>query len=109
MKTLLSAVIILAFSTSVRAEAPKKADRWTELNKLVSQEMKILENARRKGPELYYRMLELHSEKLKLLHEKNNKEFMAKSKAANVSKQKESFFKETRDYYQFTKILGTSF
>ena len=28
-------------------------------------------------------MLELHSEKLKLIHEKNNKEFMDKSKTAS--------------------------
>lgn len=106
MKKLICAVIIFSFSTSLLAQEPKKVNRWNELMTLISQEIKILENARRKGPELYYRMLELHSEKLKLIHEKNNKEFMDKAKVANVNKQKEGFFKETRAYYSFTKNFG---
>ncbi len=105
MKTLLYAVILSTLASSAWAAEPKK-DRWHELMGLVSTEMKILENAKNKGPELYYRMLELHSEKLKLIHEKNNKAFMDKSKTANVSKQKESFFVETRNYYNLTKAFG---
>lgn len=101
--------IVLLFtilSTGVQANTPKALDRWTVLMTLVSKEMKILENAKRKGPELKYRMLELHSERLKLIHEKNNKDFMEKSRVANISKIKESFFKETREYYQYTKEFG---
>lgn len=93
-------------TTGAIAKNSKPLDRWTVLMALVSKEMKILENAKRKGPELKYRMLELHSERLKLIHEKNNKEFLGKSKIANVSKDKESYFKETREYYNFTKIFG---
>jgi tetratricopeptide (TPR) repeat protein len=99
-------LLIMLLSSAVQANAPKALDRWTVLMTLVSKEMKILENAKRKGPELKYRMLELHSERLKLIHEKNNKDFMEKSKVANVSKIKESFFKETREYYQYTKEFG---
>lgn len=106
MNKLMSVALFTVFSFGAMANAPKKINRWQELMNLVSQEMKILENAKRKGPELYYRMLELHSEKLKLLHEKNNKEFLEKSKVANVNKKKESFFQETRAYYQFTKNFG---
>lgn len=107
MKKLLYTVLFTSMlSSASAAPAVKKVDRWTELMTLVSQEMKILENAKRKGPELYYRMLELHSEKLKLIHEKNNKAFMEKSKVANVTKDKESFFGETRAYYTFTKEFG---
>ncbi len=101
MKKLLLALIV---TTGLSAATPKKADRWTQLMTLVSQEMKILENARKKGPELNYRMLELHSEKLKLIHEKNNREFMEKAKTAKVDK--ESFFTETRAYYNLTKNFG---
>ena len=85
--------LFMIFSSSVEANAPKALDRWTILMTLVSKEMKILENAKHKGSELKYRMLELHSERLKLIHEKNNKDFMEKSKVANVTKNKESFFK----------------
>lgn len=106
MKTLLYAAIFTSMLSNVSAAEPKKLDRWHELMKLVSSEMKILESATNKGPELQYRMLELHSEKLKLLHEKNNKQFMEKSQTANVSKIKESFFTETRAYYKLTKDFG---
>lgn len=104
MKPFYLSIFILSISTAW-ANAPKKS-RWDELMSLVNEEMKILENARRKGPELKYRMLELHSEKLKLLHEKNNRDFMEKSKVSNMSKQKESFFGETRAYYSMTKEFG---
>lgn len=90
---------------SAFAASPVKISRWQELMKLVSQEMKILESAKRKGPELLYRLLELHSEKLKLIHEKNNNEFLKASKASKITN-KEVFFAETRSYYKKTKDFG---
>ena len=84
----------------------KQPARWHELMKLLNQEMKILERAKKKGPELKYRMLELHSERLRLIHEKNNREFLDKSKTSKVALNKESFFKETRNYYAKTKEMG---
>lgn len=106
MKKLALIIFTSLIICSANAEAVEKLDRWQELMNLVSQEMKILETAKHKGHELYYRMLELHSEKLKLIHEKNNKEFLDKSKVTNVIKEKESFFKGTRAYYNFTKEFG---
>ena len=93
-------ILFSLFSMLAQASAPKTLGRWTVLMNLVSKEIKILENAKNKGPELKYRILELYSERLKLLHEKNSKNFMEKSKTANVSQNKESFFKETREYYE---------
>ncbi|MGE3611320.1 MAG: hypothetical protein AB7I27_17130 [Bacteriovoracaceae bacterium] len=101
MKTLLLSFFLIQ---SLHAE-PARPSRWQELMRLVSEEMRILENARRKGPELQYRMLELHSERLKLLHEKNNADFLKASKASKVAN-KEVFFTETRIYYQKTKDFG---
>ena len=88
------------------ASSVKKESRWHKLMLLVNQEMKILESAKRKGVEIKYRMLELHSEKLKLIHEKNNKEFLEASRVTGTSQNKESFFKETRSYYDLTKEFG---
>ncbi len=99
MKWLLLAALIS--STAFSAEAPKPK-RWEELMSIVNTEMKILENAKRKSPELLYRILELHSERLKLIHEKNNKEFLA----LKNGKDKESYFSETRVYYSKTKNYG---
>lgn len=98
--------LTLLVSNVVHAEGIRDPARWQELMKLVASEMKILEKAKKKGPELKYRMLELHSEKLKLIHEKNNREFLSKSQTSKVTLNKESFFKETRDYYNFTKQFG---
>jgi hypothetical protein len=73
---------------------------------LISQEMKILDRATKKGPELSYRLLELRSEKLKLIHEKNNLEFMEMYKSKSSQKSKEEYFQETRSYYNSTKDFG---
>ena len=108
MNKLYFILLIFIITTGAIAKEAKPLDRWTILMALVSKEMKILENAKSKGPELKYRMLELHSERLKLIHEKNNKDFLQKSKTANLNKDKdkESFLKETREYYNFTKTFG---
>ena len=106
MKKLLTLILFISFLGELQASEPKKSARWQQLMKLVDQELKILSKAKRKTPELNYRMLELQSEKLKLLHEKNNKEFLEKSKVANVTQDKESYFKETRNYYKASKEFG---
>lgn len=99
----------LLFISVARAEEAKTPARWNQLIKLVHQEMNILEKAKRKGPQLSYRMLELHSEKLKLLHERNNREFMDKATKSKIALNKESFFKETRAYYASTKEFSNKF
>ncbi len=110
MRLILRSFLISCFllsATSVNAAEAKK-DRWNELMKLVTTEMKILESTKRKGPDMRYRMLELHSEILKLVHEKNNREFLAKSTAGN-RRPKEEYFSETRKYYSKTKEFGFNF
>jgi hypothetical protein len=102
---LLTLLIVGPVFAAPAAKAPK-ISRWEKLMILVSQEMKILENAKRKGVEIKYRMLELHSERLKLIHEKNNREFMTKSMKAGSGKGKENYFAETRAYYNVTKNFG---
>ncbi len=103
MKLLL--FIFFAFQWA-NAESIKSHSRWDKLMALVNQEMKLLENAKRKGVEIKYRMLELHSEKLKLIHEKNNREFITLSLKQGASRPKENFFQETRKYYEMTKEFG---
>jgi hypothetical protein len=99
--------LLFFFFYQLATAAPEqKNSRWNKLMTLVNQEMKILESAKRKGVEIKYRMLELHSEKLKLIHEKNNKEFLGSSRSTGSSQIKESFFSETRSYYNLTKEFG---
>lgn len=105
MKTLLVALFIAnAALANPQNAVTTKGARWNQLMGLINQEMKILETARKTGPDLKYRLLELHSEKLKLILEKNNQEFMQKSQGG--VKNKEAFFAETRAYYQKTRDFG---
>lgn len=106
MKTLLFAILLSGVAVAATPKGETKQTRWHKLMALVGQEMKILENAKRKGVEIKYRMLELHSERLKLIHEKNNREFMEKSKAIGSGRDKEKYFAETRSYYNVTKNFG---
>ncbi len=97
-------LLIASFYSHGKVET--KLTRWNKLMILVGQEMKLLEKAKKKGVEIKYRMLELHSEKLKLIHEKNNREFMEKSKLTGTGKDKEKYFNETKAYYNLTKEFG---
>lgn len=106
MKTLLFALFISTLAFAEKQEPVSRAQRWKQLMHLVGQEMKLLESARKKGVEIKYRMLELHSERLKLLHEKNNREFMDASKISKTGKDKEKYFTETQAYYNLTKDFG---
>jgi hypothetical protein len=99
-------LLIIGMTSLGYGAAVQSPNRWTQLMALINQEMRILENAKRKGPELEYRLLELHSEKLKLIHEKNNNEFLTKSLKSNIAQKKESYFTETRSYYAQTKKFG---
>ena len=103
MKTILFLLFLSSLATAAPISAKQK--RWNQLMALVNQEMKILENTRRKGVDLHYRILELHSEKLKLIHEKNNNEFLAKSKLPGF-KGKDFYFAETRKYYELSRNFG---
>jgi hypothetical protein len=84
-------------------EVSANQQRWQKLMHLVDSEMKILKSAKKKTLEMEFRMLELQSEKLKLIHEKNNLEFLKNFKPGQT---KESFFSDTRTYYSESRKFG---
>jgi hypothetical protein len=98
MKSLVLLILISGFASAQFDE------RWNELYSMVQQEIKIVEKSKSKKPRLELRLLELYTEKLKLLQEKNNREFMAASKQSPVAKA--PYFKETRQQYEITKAYG---
>lgn len=104
MKTFL--VFLILSANTFAAKNTNVQTRWQELFYLVNQEIKVLENAKNKGPDLRYRLLESYSEKLKLIHEKNNNEFLKAAKTQNVNASKENFFLESRLFYQKVKEFG---
>ncbi len=106
MKMILAAFLLISFAHAADPKLDPKQERWNQLMKLINQEMTILSSAKRKDDGFFYRMLELHSEKLKLIHEKNNREFMENAVKANSGQGKDAYFAETRAYYEKTKQFG---
>lgn len=97
-KLLYSFILIMSFSSYGYDEKKN-----LELARNIEQEMKVLNSATMKGPDLLYRMLELRSEKLKLIHQKNNHEFLNNK---NPGMKKAQFMAETKNYYEDTKSFA---
>jgi tetratricopeptide (TPR) repeat protein len=102
MKYLVLSLFILS-----SANAQKMDARWHELMKLVITETELLEKANKKGDEVHYRLLELYSEKIKLVMEQENKAFL-ESKDGKKHLSKDKFFKQSLSLYQTTKKFGES-
>lgn len=95
-------VLLLTTSTSWAQKMPA---RWNELNKLVKTEVEMLEKAQKKGDEVHYRLLELYSERLKLVLERENKAFMD-AKDSKKHSHKDSYFKESIRQYSEVRAFG---
>ena len=94
--------LVLCVSLAAHAYDEKKN---LEVARLIEQEMKVLNSATNKGPDLLYRMLELRSEKLKLIHQKNNHDFLNNK---NPALKKAHFFGDSRSYYNDTKAFAVT-
>lgn len=80
--------------------------RWNHIHKLINEEIKTINMAKKKSQKLMYRLFELKSEKIKLFKEKENKEFVAKKvKYGNKIKRKNAF-KQTLALYNEANSFG---
>ena len=96
---------VLLLSTSTATWAQAMPARWNELMKLVRTEVEMLEKANKKGDEVHYRLLELYSERLKLVLERENKSFMD-AKDAKKHNTKEAYFTESLRQYMVVRNFG---
>lgn len=96
---------VLLLSLSLPALAQQMPPRWHELMKLVSTEVEMLENARKKGDEVHYRLLELYSERLKLTLEKENRSFL-EVKDTGKHGGKDRYFAESFRQYSEVRAFG---
>lgn len=106
MKFPMALLFTVALSTGP-VFAQKMPTRWHELMKLVKTETEMLEKANKKGDEVHYRLLELYSEKIKLVLEKENKAFL-ESKDGSKHNKKDSYFSESIRLYSQAKKFGES-
>lgn len=102
-----SAFLLTMLLGSAPVFAQQMPARWHELMKLVKTETEMLEKANKKGDEIHYRLLELYSEKIKLILEKENKAFLD-SKDGSKHNRKDSFFSESIRLYAEAKKFGES-
>jgi hypothetical protein len=96
---LLITFIISLLMLDVQANDPKMSAKWNKLNTLIDQEVKTIKSINRTGPRLRWRLIELDTERIKLIREKENKTFLNASFKLRKSKGKEWFFKKSRALY----------
>lgn len=95
--------VLLTFLFISSANASQ--DRWSSLLKLIDEEEKTINMAKRKSSGLKYRLFELKSERIKIWQKKENEAYMDKStKGIKVSRRKA--FKTTRSLYNKAKKYG---
>lgn len=97
-------LIILTLIFSTLAFTAPENSRWDDLMKILNKEIKILEVSKNKKPYLEYRLLELYTERIKLIMEKENNTFMQASLQKGFQGSKNEFFKETHSEYK--KIMS---
>jgi hypothetical protein len=108
MKKLCSVILIFIFVVfQVNAEKPKPmSKRWNLLTKLIDDEIKTINSLKNLGPQLRYRIIELESEKIKLIKEKENLLFLSAHHLKRKKIGKKGFFKASQQLYQKTMKEG---
>ncbi len=101
-------VLILLFITNIQAASTKAKSemsaKWHELNRLIDEEMKTIKTITNRGPRLRWRMIELKTERIKLIREKENKNFLNANFKERKRLGKKAYFKESaRLYWQVRK------
>ena len=108
MKLLLVLLFTLTFSLHAQSAAkqPVMPEKWHTLWKLIDEEVKTIKGIRRLSPRLSHRLVELHSEKIKLVREKENKAFFAATPAKRKQLGKAAFFKESAAMHKHIRIMA---
>ena len=78
-------------------------ERWTTLNSLILKEEKAIKQRGSLGPKLQYRLLELKSEKIRLMIEKENEQFLNAKKRNHP---KSWYFKKSKKVFNTVKRMG---
>lgn len=101
--------MIFMLSSETLAKKKKRrlmSRKWHRINRLVNQEIKTINKLSKKlGPRLRYRIIELYSEKIKLLREKENKIFLSSTK--KTRRKKSSYFIESQKLYK--KLISSGY
>ncbi|MCO4794957.1 MAG: tetratricopeptide repeat protein [Bacteriovoracaceae bacterium] len=108
MKRILLITFLLS-STMLHAEVKSTngmSKRWHTLNKLINQEINTIKAIGSLGPKLQHRLLELNSERIKLLKEQENQKFLSSKRSIIKAKGKKWFFRKSTAKYNQVKRDG---
>ncbi len=100
--TILISLFLCGQTLAAKKNNAAKA-KWSKLYKMIEKEIKTIRKMKDLGPKLRYRLVELQSEKLKLIREKENIKFIELAAKGKVTGPKRQYFKETLSLYQKTK------
>lgn len=98
MKTISTIFLLFALFAAhpaIAKSSKKKSSmnkRWHRLYQLIDKEIKSIHHIKKKGPRLQYRLFELYSEKIKLVKEKENQDFLE----SDGKRKKATFFTKSR-------------
>lgn len=101
MITILCLLLTTEYSFA-EGQEKKQISRWEMLNKLIEKEEKTIKGLGRLGPKLQYRLLELKSEKIRLLKEKENERFLSDKQR----RKKSWYFKGSRKLFLEVNKMG---
>lgn len=107
-RILIPLLIALGFLTSTLAKGPQMSPKWHELNRLIDEEMKTIKTITNRGPRLRWRMIELKTERIKLIREKENKVFLNANFKERKRLGKKAYFKESAALYWQVRKDGLS-
>lgn len=111
MKMLLLIMTLFNISAADHKEAiskntPKKESRWEKLNKMIDKEENFIKTITNRGPRLQWRLLELKTERLKLIKEKENHTFLNAPFKQRKKYKKDWYFKKSRSYEREIRRKG---
>ena len=105
MLKIYTTILLLLFIPSlIQAEDKNMSKKWNRLSHLINEEIKTIKTITKMGPRLRWRLIELNTERIKLIREKENKTFLSAKSSFRKSKGKKWFFKGSKAlYYQVRK------
>lgn len=100
---LMSLFFVISFSSN---SAEEMDERWHTLMTLIDKEMKTIQGLTQISPNLRWRLIELHSEKMDLIKQKENMVFL-KANPADIKKLgRDHYFRTTRQLERSVSKMG---
>jgi len=95
---------MFSYSTVILAKDQEMPEKWNKLYNMINEELKYIHSFKKMGPKIAYRMIELKTEKLKLIRQKENKSFL--HNALTTKRKKSSYFRESNTLLKEIEDIG---